>query len=142
MYTNIEIMPKRRDKKYPTANRAFMESLNTDVDIKELSKGVLYKIIKSGDGERIPLLSSIVSVHYRGTLYNGVEFDSTYGNDYPETFHLREVVEGWQIALLCMAIGDKWKIYIPSELGYGDRKSNDIPGGSVLIFEIELVAIS
>ncbi len=135
-------MAKRREKEYPVANRAFMKSLESAEDIHSLPKGVFYKIEKSGDGDRKPELSSVVSVHYRGTLLNGTEIDSSYENSYPETFHLREVVEGWRIALTCMVIGDKWKIYIPSEIGYGDRTVDNIPGGSVLIFEVELIAIS
>jgi peptidylprolyl isomerase len=135
-------MAKRHNKKYPVANRDFLSSMETESDTHKLDKGVLYKIIKSGDGDRTPLLSSVVSVHYRGTLISSREFDTTYGNGYPETFYLREVIEGWQIALSSMVIGDKWSVYIPSDLGYGDRNSDSIPGGSTLIFEIELLAIS
>ena len=135
-------MTKRQNKEYPVANRAFMKSLEEESDINVLSKGVLYRVITAGEGDRMPEMSSVVSVHYRGTLIDGREFDSTYGNSYPETFHLREVVEGWQIAISRMVIGDKWKIYIPSDLGYGDRTVDDIPGGSALVFEVELLAIS
>ncbi len=135
-------MTKRQNKEYPVANRAYIKLLEGEPGINTLSKGVLYQVIKSGDSERKPQLSNVVSVHYRGTLINGKEFDVTYDNGYPETFHLREVIEGWKIALPHMVIGDKWKVFIPSDLGYGDRTVDNIPGGSTLIFEIELLAIS
>ena len=135
-------MAKRQNKEYPVANRAFLKGVEAEADTKILSKGVVYKVVTSGEGERMPLLSSVISVHYRGTFIDGREFDTTYGNSYPETFHLREVIEGWQIALPHMVIGDKWKVYVPSDLAYGDRTVDNIPGGSTLIFEIELLAIS
>ena len=137
-----QIMTKRQNKKYPVANRDFLVKIEAEVDTLKLSKGVLYKIINSGDGDRKPQFNSVISVHYRGTLIDGREFDVTYQNSYPETFYLRDVIEGWQIALSCMVVGDKWKVYIPSDLGYGDRNSDDIPGGSTLIFEVELLAVS
>lgn len=138
----FKINTKRQNKAYPTNNRAFLKSIEEEADTLKLDKGVLYKILKSGYGERMPQLSSVVSVHYRGTLTDGKEFDVTYENNYPETFYLREVIQGWQIALSRMVVGDKWKVYIPSDLGYGDRQNDNIPGGSTLIFEVELIAIS
>ena len=80
-------------------------------------------------------------MHYRGTLTNGREFDNSYDRGYPEAFRLNEVIEGWQIALSKMHAGDKWEIYIPAEMGYGKRSAGPIPGGSTLIFEVELLSI-
>lgn len=87
-------------------------------------------------------MSSVVSVHYRGTLINGREFDNSYKRNCPEAFRLNQVIEGWQQALQQMHVGDKWIIYIPYTLGYGTRTSGPIPGFSTLIFEVELLGIA
>lgn len=126
------------------ANESFLEGFSQQPDIVQHPSGVLYRIIKSGgEGDsRSPQPQSVVSVHYRGRLINGREFDSTYNNSYPETFRVRELIEGWQIALQLMHVGDRWEIVIPSALGYGDRTDGNIPGGSTLIFELELLAVN
>lgn len=87
-------------------------------------------------------MSSVVSVHYRGTLINGREFDNSYKRNCPEAFRLNQVIEGWQQALQQMHVGAKWIIYIPYTLGYGTRTSGPIPGFSTLIFEVELLGIA
>ncbi len=134
-------MAKRPNKEYVARNAAYMEQVAAEADTLELPKGILYKIISSGEGAS-PEANSIVSVHYSGELISGHLFDTSRTNSYPETFRLREVVVGWQIALRAMRVGDRWRVYLPSEVGYGDRTMDDIPGGSVLIFDIELLAIS
>jgi peptidylprolyl isomerase len=82
-----------------------------------------------------------VSVHYRGTLIDGKEFDNSYKRNYPEAFRLCDVIDGWQIALQQMHVGDKWVIYIPHEMGYGSKACAGIPACSTLIFEVELLGI-
>jgi len=82
-----------------------------------------------------------VSVHYRGTLIDGKEFDNSYKRNCPEAFRLCDVIDGWQIALQQMRVGDKWIIYIPSEMGYGSKASGPIPANSTLVFEVELLGI-
>ena len=72
---------------------------------------------------------------------NGYEFDNSWKRGYPEAFRLNQLIEGWQIAMQQMHVGDHWIIYIPSEMGYGTKRNGDIPGGSTLIFEIELIGI-
>ena len=86
-------------------------------------------------------MHNVVTVHYRGTLINGKEFDNSRKRGYPEAFRLSDLILGWQIALTQMRIGDCWRVYIPQERGYGKRASGPIPGYSTLIFEMELVAI-
>lgn len=136
-------MAKKPKAEYLLANERFLEELKSQTDIIQHPSGVLYRIIESGDdSSKSPEDRSVVSVHYRGRLINGREFDSTYKNSYPETFRLRELIDGWQIALKLMHAGDKWEIFIPAALGYGDRASGNIPGGSTLIFELQLLAIN
>lgn len=103
--------------------------------------GIYYKVLQTGEGKVSPTVRSIVSVHYRGTLIDGKEFDNSYKRNCPEAFRLCDVIDGWQIALQQMHAGDKWVIYIPHEMGYGTKASGPIPGFSTLIFEVELLGI-
>ena len=89
--------------------------------------GILYKVINSGDGKVSPVDRSIVTVHYRGTLINGREFDNSWKRSCPEALRLTDVIDGWRIALKLMHVGDRWMVYIPYELGYGTRTSGPIP---------------
>ncbi len=127
---------------YKQQNDQFLESLSLDKEVSKLAGGIYYKVIESGSGKETPRLNSIVSVHYKGTLINGREFDNSWKRNYPEAFRLNEVIEGWQIALQQMHVGDKWIIYIPYTLGYGTRSSGPIPAFSTLIFEVELLGIA
>lgn len=131
-----------RKEEYKLKNEEFLAELAANEDIKSLPCGVLYKVINEGNGTKSPTLSSVVSVHYRGTLINGREFDNSYKRNCPEAFRLNQVIEGWQQALQQMHVGDKWIIYIPYTLGYGTRTSGPIPGFSTLIFEVELLGIT
>ena len=106
-----------------------------------LPSGLQYKIIKNSEGEK-PLADSRVVVHYRGTLINGTEFDSSYARGEPIELGLKQVIKGWQEALQLMSIGSKWQIVIPSELAYGERGAGRVIGpNSTLIFDIELISI-
>lgn len=110
--------------------------------MKPLDGGVFYKILKSGDkNSRTPDRGSVVTVHYTGKTINGKTFDSSRGGVAP-AFRLRELITGWIIALQHMHVGDKWEIYIPAEKAYGRINQPGIPGGSVLVFEIELIGIA
>lgn len=129
-------------KEYKSKNEQFLNDLLLESDILKLPGGVLYKVIQSGEEGRQPLARSIVTVHYKGSLINGQIFDNSYARNYPEAFRVSDVIAGWQIALRHMHIGDKWMIYIPSELGYGSRTNGPIPGNSTLIFEVELLGIA
>ena len=86
--------------------------------------------------------NSVVTVHYRGVLIDGKEFDNSWKRGCPEAFRLSDLIEGWQQALLQMRKGDKWILYIPQELGYGRRSNGPIPGESTLVFEVKLMDIS
>ena len=103
--------------------------------------GLQYKIIKAGKGE-IPTKESTVKVHYKGTLIDGTEFDSSYSRKEPAKFGVTNVIKGWTEALQLMPIGSKWELYIPQELAYGERQSGShIKPFSALVFEVELLEI-
>lgn len=131
-----------RKEDYKRQNEQFLEVLRSEQDIKELAAGVLYRVLEAGQESHTPRLNSIVSVHYKGTLINGREFDNSWKRKCPEAFRLNEVVEGWQIALQRMHVGDRWMIYIPYTVGYGTRSSGPIPAYSTLIFEVHLLSIA
>ena len=109
--------------------------------VVSLDSGLQYKILTEGDG-RTPGASDSVTVHYRGTLINDKEFDSSYKRGEPATFPVNRVIAGWTEALQLMQEGDKWQLTIPSGLGYGSRGAgSDIPADSVLIFDVELLKV-
>ncbi len=127
---------------YKQKNIQFLKDLSVKEGIQSLSCGIFYKILEKGEVKVSPTVRSIVSVHYRGTLIDGKEFDNSYKRNCPEAFRLCDVIDGWQIALQQMHAGDKWEIYIPYEMGYGSKSSGPIPAYSTLIFEVELLSIA
>lgn len=131
-----------RKEEYKQQNEQFLMALRSEEDIKELPAGVLYRVLEAGQGGVTPRRNSVVSVHYKGTLINGREFDNSWKRNCPEAFRLSEVIEGWQIALQQMHVGDRWIIYIPYTVGYGTRTSGPIPAYSTLIFEVQLLSIA
>ena len=126
---------------YKNKNIEFLKELSIQEGINSLPCGIYYKVLEMGEGKVSPTVRSIVSVHYRGTLIDGKEFDNSYKRNCPEAFRLCDVIDGWQIALQQMHVGDKWIIYIPSEMGYGSKASGPIPAYSTLVFEVELLGI-
>ena len=106
-------------------------------------QGLQYKVIKAGaDGGKSPLVGTPCKCHYRGTLIDGTEFDSSYKRGSPATFAPNQVIKGWTEAMQLMKEGDKWELYIPSELAYGDRQRGQyITPGAVLVFELELLEV-
>ena len=126
---------------YKNKNIEFLKELSIQEGINSLPCGIYYKVLERGEGKVSPTVRSIVSVHYRGTLIDGKEFDNSYKRNCPEAFRLCDVIDGWQIALQQMHVGDKWMIYIPFEMGYGSKASGPIPANSTLIFEVELLGI-
>ena len=106
------------------------------------SSGLQYRILNKGSGDENPRPESVVSVHYRGKLINGLEFDSSYQRNQPASFPVNGVISGWTEALQLMTIGDKWELIIPPDLGYGKKGAGDvIPPDSTLFFEVELLEI-
>jgi len=119
--------------------RAFLAENAKKEGVKALPDGVQYKVLKSGDGPS-PKKTDEVIVHYRGTLIDGTEFDSSFKRGQPATFRVSGVIKGWTEVLQMMKVGDKWRVFIPGELAYAERPG---PGGpfATLIFEIELLGI-
>lgn len=108
-----------KKEEYKEKNLRFLEEVATGEGVVKLPCGVLYKEIEKGTSVVSPELTDVVSVHYRGTLANGREFDNSWKRGCPEAFRLNQVIEGWQEALRRMHVGDRWMIYIPYTLGYG-----------------------
>ena len=129
-------------KAYADANRQWLADKAREEGVKALPRGVYYKVLTEGlnDG-RLPSPRSIVTAHYTGWTINGKKFDSSRGGT-PVAFRLSDLVEGWIVAMQQMCVGDKWEVYIPAELGYGRFSQPGIPGGSTLVFEIELLGIA
>lgn len=125
------------------AGRKFLEENAKRKGVVSLPSGLQYEVLKSGDGP-MPKSTDKVTVHYHGTLIDGKVFDSSVQRGQPATFPVTGVIQGWVEALQLMKVGDKWKLFIPSELAYGSRGAG---GGSIgpnatLIFEVELLGIN
>ena len=127
-------------QEYILKNREWLAQKAQEPGVLPLDKGIYYKPIKKGNGAT-PNRGSVVTVHYTGKTINGKTFDSSRGGVAP-AFRLRELIPGWIIALQQMHAGDKWEVYIPAEQAYGKISQPGIPGGSTLIFAIELIAVS
>lgn len=127
-----------------TANKAkadeYMAKNKSAEGVKTTASGLQYKMLKEGEGKS-PSAEDTVSVHYKGTLADGTEFDSSYKNNQPAEFPLKGIIPGWTEGLLLMKKGGKATFFIPPELGYGERQRQMIPPNSVLIFEVELLDI-
>ncbi|MBI3897594.1 MAG: FKBP-type peptidyl-prolyl cis-trans isomerase [Gammaproteobacteria bacterium] len=109
--------------------------------VKTLDSGLQYKVVKEGSGKS-PKPTDTVSVHYRGTLINGTEFDSSYKRNEPATFPVNGVIKGWQEVLPLMKEGAKWEVAIPASLAYGERGAGgNIGPDETLLFEIELLKV-
>lgn len=119
----------------------FLAENKTKEAVVTLPSGLQYKILKASDGKK-PSDADTVECHYRGTLINGTEFDSSYKRGQPATFKVTGVIPGWREALKLMPLGSKWQLFIPPQLAYGARGSGrNIGPNATLIFEVELLAI-
>lgn len=121
--------------------QAFLAINGKRAGVVTLPSGLQYEILKAGTDNTKPTLASKVKCHYTGTLLNGTKFDSSVDRGEPITFALGNVIKGWQEAVQLMTIGSKWKLYIPSDLAYGDNGPPNIGPGATLIFEVELLGI-
>lgn len=123
------------------AGEAFLASNKSKPGVVTLPSGLQYQILKKGDGP-IPVATDKVKCHYHGTLIDGTVFDSSVERGQPAEFPVNGVIQGWVEALQLMPVGSKWKLFIPSNLAYGDNAAGPkIPGGSTLVFEVELLEI-
>lgn len=119
---------------------AFFEENASAEGVSQTDSGLQYKVLEEGDGAK-PGATDTVTVHYRGRLLDGTEFDSSYERDQPATFALNSVIAGWTEALQLMSEGSKYELYIPSDLAYGPGGNGPIPPNSALIFEVELLEV-
>lgn len=127
---------------YVQANKDWLAEKAKEEGVMALPKGIYYKVLAEGNKDSVqPTRRSIVTAHYTGKTINGKKFDSSRGGVAP-AFRLSDLIEGWIIAMQQMHVGDKWEVYIPAEMGYGKFSQPGIPGGSTLIFEIELLGVA
>ncbi|MEW6599828.1 MAG: FKBP-type peptidyl-prolyl cis-trans isomerase [Nitrospirota bacterium] len=121
---------------------AFLAENKTKEGVITLPSGLQYKVIKEGDGD-LPKATDTVTVHYRGSLIDGTEFDSSYSRGEPASFPVNGVIPGWTEALQLMKAGSKWQLFIPSNLAYGERGAGGgrIGPNNVLVFDVELLSI-
>ena len=118
----------------------FMAENKVKKGIVTLPSGIQYRVIEDGTGKR-PLKNSEVSVHYRGSLSSGLEFDSSFARGVPASFKVDAVLQGWQSILPMMKVGDHWQIFLPPDQAYGARGQGPIGPNEALVFEIKLVDV-
>jgi FKBP-type peptidyl-prolyl cis-trans isomerase len=143
-----EVTKKNEEKKLAESAKnkqegeAFLTANKAKEGVITLPSGLQYKVLKAGTGDTKPKAEDTVICHYRGTLLDGKEFDSSYNRGEPARFALNRVIKGWTEGVQLMTPGSKWQFFIPAGLAYGDNGSPPrIPPQSTLIFEIELVGI-
>ncbi len=136
----MKVQEEQRAAKSGEAKK-FLENNAKEANVQVLPSGLQYIVLKEGSGD-VPKITDRVTTHYHGTLVDGTVFDSSYERGEPATFAVNQVIPGWTEALQLMTVGSKWKLFIPSELAYGDRGAGNIIGpGETLIFDVELLAI-
>jgi len=122
------------------AGEKFLTQNKNKPGVKTTASGLQYEVIREGNGKK-PVATDTVEVNYAGTLIDGTEFDNSYKRGSSISFALNGVIRGWTEALQLMPVGSKYKLYIPYKLAYGMNDMGHIPGGSILIFEVELLNI-
>lgn len=131
---------KKEGEENKGKGEAFLAENKKKEGVQATASGLQYKVITKGTGP-MPKSDDTVKTHYRGTLIDGTEFDSSYKRGEPATFGVTQVIKGWTEALLMMPVGSKWQLFIPSDLAYGPGGRPGIPPNAALLFDIELIAI-
>jgi len=121
---------------------AFFAENKSVEGVVETSSGLQYQVLHKGESTEQPTANSNVKVHYHGTLIDGTVFDSSVERGSPISFGLNQVIPGWTEGVQLMSVGDKYRFFIQANLGYGDRATGKIKPGSLLIFDVELIAIN
>lgn len=128
-------------REYMRANAEWLAEKAKEEGVIALPRGIYYKVLSEGNNDgRHPSPRSIITAHYTGKTINGKKFDSSRGGA-PLAMRLSDLIDGWIVAMQHMCIGDRWEVYIPAGMGYGKFSQPGIPGGSTLIFDIELMGI-
>lgn len=143
MYLNsyFQKMSMLRAEENAAKGKKFLEENAKKSGVDTLANGIQYKVIKQGEGAK-PVETDVVKVHYKGTLIDGTEFDSSIKRGEPAQFQLNRVIPGWTTALKEMPVGSKWEIFIPADQAYGPRGGGPIGPNETLIFEVELLEIA
>ena len=143
MMAKMESKQKEAGDKNVKAGEDFLAANAKKEGVKTTASGLQYKVLKAGDGKgKTPKPTDTVKVHYHGTLIDGTVFDSSVDRGQPATFPVNGVIAGWTEVLQLMKEGDKWQVYIPSKLAYGERGAGgQIGPNSALIFEVELLSV-
>lgn len=141
LFDKLQNSRNEKIQKQKDEGAAFMAENKTKVGVTELPNGIQYQVLKEGNGPK-PSPNSNIKAHYRGALLDGKEFDSSFKRNQPFTARLTQLIKGWQDVLPMMPVGSMWRLWIPSNLAYGDSGAGgSIPGGATLVFDIELLEI-
>ena len=121
---------------------AFLAANRANEGVKVTNSGLQYLVLREGTGSQHPAASDRVKVHYHGTLIDGTVFDSSVDRGQPIEFSLNQVIKGWTEGLQLMVVGEQTRLFIPSNLAYGNRSTGAIGAGSTLVFDVELLGIN
>lgn len=135
-YTNHKVGQENFAK-----GQAFLSENSAREEVVVTHSGLQYEILHKSESDKKPSSSDSVEVHYQGSLIDGTVFDSSIKRGQPISFKLNQVIKGWQEGLTHMSVGDKFRLYIPSTLGYGKNGTGPIPPSATLIFDVELLSI-
>lgn len=140
MMRYINVAQEAKAKPTIAAGEQFLAANKSKPNVKTTASGLQYEVLTLGTGPK-PTANDSVVCHYAGTLLDGTEFDNSYKRGEPITFAVGGVIRGWTEALQLMPAGSKYKLYIPQQLAYGTNEVGNIPAGSVLVFEVELLQV-
>jgi FKBP-type peptidyl-prolyl cis-trans isomerase FkpA/FKBP-type peptidyl-prolyl cis-trans isomerase FklB len=135
----MDVRAKKEAASRAEEDKFFAENAKV-AGMKSTAEGIQYLVLNQTEGPK-PKSDDEVTVHYKGTLLNGKQFDSSYDRKEPLKLSLGQVIKGWQIGIPLMSKGAKYKFFIPSRLAYGERATGEIPANSTLVFEVELLDI-
>lgn len=141
-YIAMQFIGSGKAKENIALGKAFLDTNAGEDGVEVTASGLQYKVLTEGTGANHPGARDRVKVHYHGTLIDGTVFDSSVDRGEPITFALNQVIPGWTEGLQLMAEGEKTRLFIPSNLAYGNRAAGKIAPGSTLVFDVELLAIN
>ncbi|MFK7993992.1 MAG: FKBP-type peptidyl-prolyl cis-trans isomerase [Granulosicoccus sp.] len=142
LYIAKQFMNKGNAEENIQLGKVFLDKNALSDDVQSTPSGLQYQVLEAGSGSTHPMASDRVKVHYHGTLIDGTVFDSSVDRGEPITFGLNQVIPGWTEGLQLMVEGEKTRLFIPSNLAYGNRSAGKIQPGSTLIFDVELIGIN
>lgn len=141
MSEKMKAFKRKLAEKKKAQNEAFLAENQAKETVRVLGSGVQYEVLEEGSGKVHPSIRDWVTAHYHGTLIDGKVFDSSVDRNKAATFKLNNLIQAWQQIVPLMVTGDKWRIVVPPSMGYGERQEGKIPSNSILIFDLELIAI-